>query len=87
MLKACLVAKSLEPPKTHDLVRLLRECQKAGTDLTDLLEDCSTLLQYASLTRYPGSFTYSERMGRESSNAAERVYTRVRGVVTASEGA
>lgn len=79
MLKACLVDRGTTPPKTHDLMYLLGECKRAGTDLSDLASDCSMLLQYAALSRYPGAFEYSERMGRDARDAADRVYARVRG--------
>jgi len=77
MLKACLVFRGVQPPKTHDLLRLLRDCQKSGTDLSDLADDCSLLLQYAALSRYPGSFEYSEKLGRDAHAASLRVYERV----------
>ena len=87
MLKACLVSRSVVPPKTHDLIRLLRACQDAGIDLSGLADDCSMLLQHAALSRYPGSFHYSEQLGRKAVEAADRVHQRVMKALTPPDGA
>lgn len=87
MLKACLVSRAMTPPRTHDLIRLLRECRDAGVDLSELADDCSLLLQHAALSRYPGSFHYTEQLGREAVEASERVHRRLMEVLAPAEGA
>lgn len=53
-LKAFLVSKGLNPPRTHDLVRLLSLCQGAGIGPSEITDDCEFLLRFAASSRYPG---------------------------------
>jgi len=52
-LKAFLVYKGIEPPHTHDLVRLCELCENECTDFADFEDDCFRLTPYAVETRYP----------------------------------
>ncbi len=52
-LKAFLVAHNDDPPRTHDLVRLLRRCESRGLDAAELIDDCAELSRHAVAGRYP----------------------------------
>lgn len=54
-LKAMLVAKEVEFPKTHDLLILDTLCNKAGILTGFTKEDLGRLSGYAVHTRYPGN--------------------------------
>jgi len=53
-LKAMLVAKDVEFPKTHDLLILDALCNRAGILTGYTKEDLGRLSGYAVHTRYPG---------------------------------
>lgn len=54
-LKAMLIAKDVEFPKTHDLLILDALCNKAGILTGYTKEDLGRLSGYAVHTRYPGN--------------------------------
>jgi len=54
-LKAMLISKGEEFPKTHDLVILDRLCNQAGILTGFTKEELGTLSAYAVHTRYPGA--------------------------------
>ncbi len=54
-LKAMLIAKDAEFPKTHDLLILDALCNKAGILTGYTKEDLGRLSGYAVHTRYPGN--------------------------------
>jgi HEPN domain-containing protein len=54
-LKAMLVAKDVEFPKTHDLLILDALCDKAGILTGFTKEELGRLSGYAIHTRYPGN--------------------------------
>jgi HEPN domain-containing protein len=53
-LKALLVAKGLKVAKTHDLLLLSKQCEKAGILVAMEPKKLNDLSDYAVLTRYPG---------------------------------
>jgi HEPN domain-containing protein len=77
-LKACLVARGLAPPKTHDLPTLLRLCQEAGSAMEELEDDCRLLVRFGAAARYPGEeLEPSKEDGLQAVEAAKRVKARV----------
>jgi HEPN domain-containing protein len=54
LLKAYMVAAGLEPPRTHDLDRLVRLLLAAGHRVDADIDRLSALTQYAVAPRYPG---------------------------------
>lgn len=52
-LKAYLVARGVEPEKTHDLVELIRLCSAHDPAFVTLVATCATLSDYSVKTRYP----------------------------------
>ena len=53
-MKALLIAKGAEFPKTHDLLMLNNLCSAAGIFLEIDPKHLNTLTDYAVRTRYPG---------------------------------
>ncbi len=53
-LKALLVQRQVEFPRTHVIGLLLNLCQTAGYEGAKALVDAATLTRYAVATRYPG---------------------------------
>ena len=52
-LKAYLVLKGQTPPRTHDLNELLGRCSGIGDSFEQIADDCSQLIPYITMTRYP----------------------------------
>ena len=53
LLKACLIARSVRPRRTHDLHELLDACDRAGVDLQRLQGRCKPLQELYPRSRYP----------------------------------
>jgi HEPN domain-containing protein len=53
LLKACLIARSIRPARTHDLNELLDACVTAGFNLGRLRPACETLVRLWPKSRYP----------------------------------
>ncbi len=78
MLKAYIVSNQRVAAKTHDLLALLRECNRLGAGLEDLAEICKFLFRYGAIARYPGSgFEAAEEDGEKALTHARRVHARV----------
>ncbi len=60
-LKAYLVYKKQNIPKTHDLERLLLLCSQHDSSFKKLLSDALDLLPYAIYSRYPDDRFYIDR--------------------------
>ncbi|MEA3463470.1 MAG: HEPN domain-containing protein [Patescibacteria group bacterium] len=74
-LKGFLLSYGKEFGKTHDLIKLLKQCSLAGRRVVALLEDCKKLNKYYIPGRYPADiFTdYGETEGEDAIQSAERV--------------
>lgn len=72
LLKAFLVHHGHLPPKTHDLLFLLRSCMKLDPTLSLLDEDCRGLNAYDAGVRYPRR-AIREGEARRMAEAARRV--------------
>jgi HEPN domain-containing protein len=53
-LKALLVSRDHQPPKIHELTRLLALCVSYAPELAAFLDDCEFLSPLAVRSRYPG---------------------------------
>lgn len=68
MLKALLVLRQVDFPRTHSIGALLALCEEAGFAGAQELVDASSLTRYAVAARYPGE---DEPVGRlEAKDAA-----------------
>ncbi|RMF35972.1 MAG: HEPN domain-containing protein [Chloroflexi bacterium] len=73
-LKALLVQRQVEFPRTHAIGALLNLCRAAGYERTEALADAVILTRYAVATRYPGEEEPVTRQeAREAAALAERV--------------
>lgn len=74
LLKAYLVAKSCQPPFTHDLLLLLEEILPYCSDAETLRDDLALLMPYAVGARYPdASFMPTHEDACQARKAAEDV--------------
>jgi HEPN domain-containing protein len=84
-LKAILVSRQADVPKTHDTGRLLDLCKVAGVDLSPLSKDCDCLASYAVEVRYPGDpADVDEPEARAAVAAAQRIFEAVSSVLEES---
>jgi HEPN domain-containing protein len=82
-IKAVLVARGVEFPKTHALVRLFDLAEKGGQVVPPEVREAGRLTVYAVETRYPGVEDVTEEEYLEALELAERV---VRWAEAAIEG-
>lgn len=52
-LKGFLILHGIEPPRIHDLPKLLDECIKSSPELEDIRDDCELLTGFYIESRYP----------------------------------
>lgn len=60
MLKAVLVEHNLQPPRTHDLIKLNKLCSEINNDFKILFEQCANLTPYGVQVRYPNNIELTE---------------------------
>jgi HEPN domain-containing protein len=78
MLKAYLVSRSVVPPKTHDLNRLLSLISGFQPESDQLLSSATLLTSYAAATRYPGDAPMpTSHEGAAARTAAQQIRDRV----------
>jgi HEPN domain-containing protein len=73
-LKAFLISKNIEPPKTHDLKFLSKMCQDIDSLFVDIATQCARLDSYGSATRYPKELSPDENIVKRLINEAQQVY-------------
>lgn len=54
LLKGCMVALDIDPPRVHHLPTLLAVLVQAGLPLAAFADDCRLLTPFATVSRYPG---------------------------------
>lgn len=59
-LKGVLVSFNIEPPKTHDLIRLCKLCCEAAKSFEQLADACVELTPYGVQVRYPSDLELEE---------------------------
>lgn len=81
-LKALLIYKSIDFPKTHDIDVLIKLLRNNNVEVPDRVLDCVIMTQYEVRTRYPDDF---RRLTQEEYNEAveitENVYNWVKSLV------
>lgn len=74
MLKGFLVLNNIEPPRIHDLTKLLDECSKIKPELEELRDSCEALTGFYIEVRYPPDVPdYSKTEIHEAFGHATRV--------------
>ncbi len=75
-LKACLVLRQIDFPRTHSIGLLVGLCRSAGFDFPESLGEAVTLTRYAVASRYPGDEDVPTRQdAREAASLASRILT------------
>ena len=59
-LKGFLVFNDIVPEKTHDLVKLNKECAKINSDFQDIYDVCKFLTTFATDIRYPKKYEVTD---------------------------
>lgn len=78
MLKGYLMARDIEPPKTHDLVELCKRCSVFDISLNGIAEICADLNPYAVQVRYPAELDIEEGDMRKAIEDAKNIMTFIR---------
>lgn len=83
LLKGFLILHGIEPPRIHDLTKLLDECVKIKPELESLRDTCESLTGFYIEVRYPPDIPqYSKAEIQEAFNHA----TQVKDTIMASAG-
>lgn len=80
-VKAVLVSRSVEFPKTHDLNRLLGLVLADGVDVPEAIREADRLTRHAFQSRYPGPWSVSEDDYRRALALAQEVVEWAAGLV------
>jgi len=72
-IKAVLVARAADFPKTHSLIDLFSLAKGAGVNVPPDVCEAGTLTRFAVRTRYPGLEDVTEKEYRRALELAERV--------------
>lgn len=74
-LKAYLISKNVDFPKTHDLTSLLKLCALSNSGFAQFGEVASIITPYGTAARYPdiGDLEFSKEQAHEALNAVERL--------------
>jgi HEPN domain-containing protein len=73
-LKAFLISRDIEPPKIHDLLRLLVLCRNIENDFSMLKSLCKRLTPFGSEIRYPNELAADEAIAEAAMEDAQRIY-------------
>ena len=72
-LKAFLISKGIEPPYTHDLVKLLSLCEAENAIFSEIKERCAILTEYGVQPRYSADMRINEDDMKRALHYAEVV--------------
>ena len=73
-LKAFLIYKDIEYPKTHDLKLLCKMCQDIDNSFAEIISPCAHLTPYGVAARYPDELSPDENMVKLAISKAQQVY-------------
>jgi HEPN domain-containing protein len=73
-LKAFLIYKDIEPPKTHDLKLLCKMCLDIDSSFSGISSPCARLTPYGVTARYPDELSPDENMVKIAIHEAQQVY-------------
>ena len=74
LLKGYLILHSVEPPRIHELPKLLDECVKIDSSLDSLRDACELLTGFYTETRYPPDISdYTKEEITEAFNMAKLI--------------
>ncbi|MDR0707025.1 MAG: HEPN domain-containing protein [Treponema sp.] len=73
-LKAFLVANDIDPPKIHDLDKLVKLCQNIDSGFSQIQDDSRKLNPYGVASRYPKEILVDETIAKTILERAQRIY-------------
>jgi len=73
-VKAFLIFKDTEPPKTHDIKLLCKMCQDIDNTFSGISNLCAHLTPYGVTIRYPDELAPDEDMVKTAIQNAQQVY-------------
>jgi len=73
ILKAFLISKDIEPPRTHDLRLLWRMCEELGDGFDDIENECVRLSAYGVQARYPLEIELTESDMQQALSDADHI--------------
>jgi HEPN domain-containing protein len=73
-LKACLLLKDIEPPRTHDLVELCHLCTVQEPDFSTMLQYCVFLNPYGVHVRYPNELAVDDVITKHAIENAKKLF-------------
>ena len=73
-LKACLVSKLIDPPRTHDLVELNKICKIHDSNFSTIQQYCIFLNPYGVQVRYPNELAVDDSIVKKAIENAEKIY-------------
>jgi HEPN domain-containing protein len=73
-LKAFLVFNNIEPPKIHDLIKLLKLCKNIDGGFSQLETYSKRLDPFSSASRYPNELAVNDPIVKTAIDDAQRVY-------------
>jgi len=85
LLKAFLALFLDEPPWTHNLGELCKNCMDYDVAFETVLDDASDLTGFATRTRYPGDESFDTQDAEEAIEKAGRIFMFVQARIQAFE--
>ncbi len=80
-LKGFLILQGIKLEKTHDLIKLLKDCTKYNPNFSKFLEQAKNLNAFYLATRYPVSFAeeYSTEETKEVLQTVKKIVEMIKG--------
>ena len=73
-LKAFLVFHDIDPPKIHDLEKLVHICQNIDASFSEIEEDCKKINPYSAASRYPREVYVDDGIAKTLIERAQKIY-------------
>ena len=73
-LKGFLIFKDIDPPRTHDLVKLCQLCINYDSTFSKISNICSDLTPYGVGVRYPNQLTVDDVLTKSAISKAQLIY-------------
>jgi HEPN domain-containing protein len=73
-LKSFLITHDIDPPRIHDLIKLVKLCQSIDAGFSEIQQDCQKLNPYGSEVRYPNELTADEAIVQALIGRAQKIY-------------
>ena len=73
-LKAYLISKNIEPPRTHDLVELNNLCMIYDSDFLTIQQYCVFLNPYGVNVRYPNELAVDDFLTKSAIENAQKIF-------------